>query len=223
MFWGIFILALALVTLPFVWHSSASPTPQQQKPSISMPNALTGQVGVAFNTNLYLTGTGYPLPTLSVTPASQNGISVATNNLGSTGISSYAANVKVTGTPLAAGTYTFDVKATNSKGSDTERLTITIAPAPIAVTGVSVSPSPAPAMPPGDTIYLTATLTPSNATNQVVTWSSSNNAVATVDPSGLVTAVTDGTATITATTQDGGENGYLVDHRYNRNCACRGC
>ena len=205
MFWGIFILALALVTLPFVWHSSASPTPQQQKPSISMPNALTGQVGVAFNTNLYLTGTGYPLPTLSVTPASQNGISVATNNLGSTGISSYAANVKVTGTPLAAGTYTFDVKATNSKGSDTERLTITIAPAPIAVTGVSVSPSPAPAMPPGDTIYLTATLTPSNATNQVVTWSSSNNAVATVDPSGLVTAVTDGTATITATTQDGGK------------------
>ena len=145
MFWGIFILALALVTLPFVWHSSAAPTPEQ-KPSISMPSALTGQVGVAFNTNLYLTGTGYPLPKLSVTPASQNGISDTTNNLGSTGISSYAANVKVTGTPLAAGTYTFDVKATNSKGSDTERLTITIAPAPIAVTGISVSPSAPPAM-----------------------------------------------------------------------------
>lgn len=204
MFWGIFILALALIAMPFVWHSSASSvTPT--KPSISMPNALTGQVGVAFNTNLYLTGTGYPLPTLKVTPATQNGISVTTNNLGNTGISSYAANVKVTGTPLAPGTYTFAVKAENNKGSDTEYLTITIAAAPIHVTGISVSPSPnAPAMPPGDTIYLTATLTPSNATNQVVTWSSSNTAVATVDPSGLVTAVADGFATITATTQDGG-------------------
>ena len=93
MFWGIFILALALIALPLVMHSSAtSVTPKA--PKIDMPNALTGQVGVAFNTNLYLTGTGYPLPTLSVTPGSQNGISVSTNNLGSTGISSYASKSK---------------------------------------------------------------------------------------------------------------------------------
>ena len=52
---------------------------------------------------------------------------------------------------------------------------------------------------------MTATLTPTNASNQVVTWSSSNPAAATVDPSGLVTAVAVGNATITATTQDGGK------------------
>ncbi len=52
---------------------------------------------------------------------------------------------------------------------------------------------------------LTATITPSNATDQNVTWSSDNTSVATVDANGKVTAVAQGTATITATAQDGSE------------------
>ena len=53
----------------------------------------------------------------------------------------------------------------------------------------------------GATQTLTATVTPSNATNKVVTWSSSNESVATVDNNGKVTAVAPGSATITATAQ----------------------
>ena len=49
---------------------------------------------------------------------------------------------------------------------------------------------------------LTPTITPSNATNQNVTWESSDTKVVTVD-NGLVTAVAEGTATITVTTEDG--------------------
>ena len=49
----------------------------------------------------------------------------------------------------------------------------------------------------GGTANLTATVSPSNATDKTVTWSSSNPAVATVER-GLVTAVSVGTATITA-------------------------
>lgn len=52
---------------------------------------------------------------------------------------------------------------------------------------------------------LTATITPSNATNKGLTWSSSNTSVATVDSSGTVTAHKAGTATITVTTADGGK------------------
>lgn len=46
-------------------------------------------------------------------------------------------------------------------------------------------------------------MTPTNATNQNVTWESSNPSVATVDESGKVTAVAPGEATITVTTEDG--------------------
>jgi len=55
----------------------------------------------------------------------------------------------------------------------------------------------------GETLQLTATVLPENATDRTVTWTSSDPAVATVDATGLVTAVAAGTATITATTNDG--------------------
>lgn len=55
----------------------------------------------------------------------------------------------------------------------------------------------------GQTQTLTATVSPSNATNKSVTWSSSNTSVATVSQSGVVTAVSNGSARITVTTQDG--------------------
>jgi uncharacterized repeat protein (TIGR02543 family) len=51
----------------------------------------------------------------------------------------------------------------------------------------------------GSTETLTYTVSPSNATNQNVTWESSDEDVATVSNAGLVTAVGIGTATITAT------------------------
>jgi uncharacterized protein YjdB/glycosidase len=73
---------------------------------------------------------------------------------------------------------------------------------PVAVTGVAVSPTSA-SVAAGLTRQLTATISPSNATNQNVSWSSNNNAVATVNAAGLVTAVAAGTANITITTQDG--------------------
>ena len=56
----------------------------------------------------------------------------------------------------------------------------------------------------GGSAPLTATVEPSDAANQSVTWASSAPSVATVDAAGKVTAVAPGTATITATTVDGG-------------------
>lgn len=55
-----------------------------------------------------------------------------------------------------------------------------------------------------NTVTLTATVAPADATDKTVTWQSSNTAVATVDASGKVTAVGNGTAVITATTTNGG-------------------
>lgn len=54
-----------------------------------------------------------------------------------------------------------------------------------------------------ETMQLSATVEPTNATNKSVTWSSSASTVATVSSNGLVTAKSPGTATITCRAADG--------------------
>ncbi len=55
----------------------------------------------------------------------------------------------------------------------------------------------------GETVELTATVMPEDATDKTVSWTSSDEAVATVDAEGKVTAVALGEAEITATAADG--------------------
>lgn len=71
------------------------------------------------------------------------------------------------------------------------------------VTGITLTPDSATLTNKGETVQLTATVTPENAADKSVTWASSNTNVATVDANGKVTAVANGTCTITATTEDG--------------------
>lgn len=54
----------------------------------------------------------------------------------------------------------------------------------------------------GQSIMLTTTVLPENATNKTVSWSTSDETVATVEQSGMVTAIKPGTVTITATADD---------------------
>jgi len=79
----------------------------------------------------------------------------------------------------------------------------------ISVTGVSLNQSTA-SLVVGDTLQLTATVQPADATNRVVSWSSGDTTVATVNSTGLVTAVSSGTSTITVTTQDGNRTAICV-------------
>lgn len=92
------------------------------------------------------------------------------------------------------------ITVTTEDGKYTASVTVTVKT--VAVTGVTVSGGKALTV--GGTVTLKATVKPTNATNQNVTWSSSNTSVATVNSTtGKVTAVNDGTAIITATTKDG--------------------
>lgn len=72
----------------------------------------------------------------------------------------------------------------------------------VVVSGVVVAPATA-SLAVNGTTQLTATISPSNASNKTVSWSSSNVSVATVNSTGLVTGIAAGTATIEVTTQDG--------------------
>ena len=67
----------------------------------------------------------------------------------------------------------------------------------IAVTSVQVAPETAE-LEVGETLTLTVTVLPENATDKTVTWSTDNASVATVAEDGTVIAVAQGTATITA-------------------------
>lgn len=109
-----------------------------------------------------------------------------------------------TGLVIAQGAGTATITATAQDGSGKKGYcTISVNP-PVAVTGVEVCPTSL-TMSVGDIEYLCASITPSNATNQTVTWCSSDENIATVGLyTGKVTAKKAGTTTITATTADGG-------------------
>lgn len=74
--------------------------------------------------------------------------------------------------------------------------------AAVAVTSVELDYQAA-RIAPAETLQLTASVLPLNATDKSVTWSSDNSSYATVSSSGLVTGVATGTANITVTTTDG--------------------
>ena len=104
-------------------------------------------------------------------------------------------------TAVAPGTAT--ITATTIDGSNlTANCTITVNPAVIPATSIALNQTTAE-LNEGETLQLTATVLPENATDRTVTWTSSNTAVAAVDANGLVTAVAAGTVAITATTNDG--------------------
>ena len=88
------------------------------------------------------------------------------------------------------GTATITAKA----GEKTASCTITVVPTP--VTSVTLSKTSA-SLKVGETVTLSATVNPSDATDKSVTWTTSDATVATVS-NGVVTAKKIGTATITA-------------------------
>ena len=115
------------------------------------------------------------------------------------------ATVDANGTVTAKGNGTAIITVTTNDQSKTATCEITVCQ---KVTGISLSKSSV-TLNEGQTVTLTATISPSNAKDKSVTWSSDNTSVATVDPSGKVTAVSKGTATIKATANDGsGMSGF---------------
>lgn len=97
-----------------------------------------------------------------------------------------------------AGSVTITATSTyNSSLSDSLTASCSVTQTHIPVTSIAISGDNTGTV--GGTIQLSASASPSNATNKNVTWSSSNESIATVDDSGLVTLKSEGDVTITAT------------------------
>ena len=99
-------------------------------------------------------------------------------------------------TAVGNGTAIITVRTDNSL---TATCTVTVS---TAVANISLNKTSL-ALAPEVSETLIATITPSSASNQSITWSSNNTSVATVDYNGKVSAIAKGTATITAKTVDG--------------------
>ena len=106
----------------------------------------------------------------------------------------------ITGTKPCTATVT----AKSDDGGKTATCQVRVIARNVSVSGISLDKTEL-SMIEGDTQALTATVSPSNATNQSVTWTSNNESVATISYSGVVTAKSPGTATITVKTNDGGK------------------
>ena len=102
---------------------------------------------------------------------------------------------RINGTPIDGGIY-------QSKGIKKIEVYGYENPTTVNVTGITLSQTEAAMTVGGETLTLTATVAPDDATDKTVTWTSSDPTVATV-ANGVVTAVAAGTATITATATNG--------------------
>ena len=105
------------------------------------------------------------------------------------------------GLVTAVGVGSAIITATTSNGI-TATCNVTVTATAVSVTSVSLNKTTS-SIEIGNIETLTATISPSNATNKNVTWHSNSTNIATVSSTGDVTAISPGQATITVTTEDG--------------------
>lgn len=103
-------------------------------------------------------------------------------------------------TAVAKGTSTITV--TTEDGAFTASCLVSVDN--IHVSAVTISPEGESMVKVGEQLQLAATVSPSDAFDQTISWTSDNEAIATVSASGLVEGVSSGITFVNATSTDGG-------------------
>ncbi|MGJ8681357.1 Ig-like domain-containing protein [Paraglaciecola sp.] len=107
-------------------------------------------------------------------------------------------------TAISAGNA--DITATVNDGGVSDVASITVSS--IALESVSLHTNAVIVLP--GTYQANAQLTPSNATDTLITWTTDNHTIATVNSNGLITGVSAGATTITATSNDGDHQASII-------------
>ncbi len=105
-------------------------------------------------------------------------------------------------TALKEGTVTITIKTKDGKNSIS--CEVVVSNKVVEVENISISGKNQVIV--GNTIKLTVSITPDDATNKNITWKSSNTKIATIDKNGVVKGIAPGTVTITATSDNGKSN-----------------
>lgn len=210
----------AIVALLFTFFACKEPGDPEPIYSISLSQAQA----YTFLSATQGYGTQAPL-SVSVSNTGNEPTGALTVALSGTDAGSFTLSAASLQSIAVGGTGTFTVRPNNGLGASTYTATVTVTggnsisasfgvsftvtSSNVAVTGVFLNKSTISLNVDG-TETLTAIITPSNATNQNLTWSSDDTEVATVSTSGLVTGIALGSAIITVTTQDGGHEASCV-------------
>ena len=175
--------------------------------------AVSGTAGA----NNITTDNGTLQLSASVSPSNATNKTIIWSLVNGTGQASIGASGLVTA--IASGTVTAKATANDGSGIYATKV-ITISNQLILVTGITVSGTGGVTniTTANGTLQLSASVSPSNATNKTIIWSIANaTGQASIGASGLVTAITTGTVTVKATANDGtGIYGTLVITIYNQ-------
>ena len=106
------------------------------------------------------------------------------------------------GKVIATGFGTAVVLATTTDGGFTASCAIVVEKESVPVTSIEISQTSAK-LQKGETLQLSATVKPNNATNKNVVWKSSNESICIVSQSGLMVALNEGSAIITVVPENG--------------------
>jgi uncharacterized protein YjdB/Leucine-rich repeat (LRR) protein len=162
--------------------------------AVTVTQPVTG-ITLAGSTSVFLNKTVTITPTIAPTSAANKNVTWTSSK---TSVATVSAKGVVTA--KAVGTTTITCKAADGSGvKQTIKITVKKPVSKIVIGNTSA----VTAIFPNKTATLTATVTPTDATNKAVTWTSSDKTVATVSSAGVVTAKKVGTATITCKAKDG--------------------
>jgi uncharacterized protein YjdB len=148
------------------------------------PTSVTLTVGETVSITHLITPANATNQNVTFTPADQN-----------------VATVNSTGVITAVGSGSTTVTVTTEDGDASAQIDATVNSQVINVTGVSLSESSATLVV-GESMTLTATIEPADATNKNISWSTSNASIAGVN-AGLVSTVAPGTVEIIVNTLEG--------------------
>ncbi len=168
--------------------------------NVNIPTVVTNVTGVSLDKhNISMTRSGEQQTlTASIIPtnAANKNVTWKSNNTS-------VATVNSNGVVTAVGNGIAWITVTTADGGKTDSCQVVVN-LPIDITGFTLKEGSVTLTSKGEAKTLTPVITPTNATDQRVTWESNNTSVAAVNASGVVTAVANGSAVITATTVDGG-------------------
>lgn len=164
-------------------------TVKQQVKKITVKNAVNKNIAVRKGKTLQLS--------TSVSPSKANNKKLTYTSKNKK-IATVTSKGKIKG--KKAGKTSIKIKSKDGKASTQVTVIVPL----VEVTKVALSiPSNIKTLDIGQTVKLTATITPANATVKTVSYKSNNEKIATVDAKGNVKAIAPGTAEITVTTLDG--------------------
>ena len=174
--------------------------------------ACSGDDGLETETTVKVTGITLTSTELSLAVGESYTLTatVSPSNATDKTVSWYSSNstvATVTSSGVIKGISAGSTTITATAGGKSATCVVTVKSEVVEVTGITLT-STELSLAVGESHTLTATVSPSNATDKTVSWQSSNSSVADVSSSGVVKGVSAGSATITATA--GGKSATCV-------------